>query len=141
MGPLCTWVAMHAHAYRVLLPAAHRCIISPFSQVDDVEHPSWQAQIKGEKLWILDPPRECHYACKRLEVIVHPGEISKTTSVTFFDRALRFAFNSRAIFFSTNSCPRHEPLVPSDGNRVRRDEHHHRCGVRLKRRDDLLETY
>lgn len=43
--------------------------------VDDVEHPSWQAQIKGEKLWILEPPRECHYSCKRLEVIVHPGEI------------------------------------------------------------------
>ncbi|KAG5321192.1 JMJD4 protein, partial [Acromyrmex heyeri] len=43
--------------------------------VDDVDYPSWQAQIKGEKLWILDPPRECHYTCKRLEVIVHTGEI------------------------------------------------------------------
>lgn len=49
-----------------------------FFKVDDVEHPSWQAQIKGEKLWILEPPRECHYSCKRLEVIVHPGEISKS---------------------------------------------------------------
>ena len=48
-----------------------------FFKVDDVEHPSWQAQIKGEKLWILEPPRECHYTCKRLEVIVHSGEISK----------------------------------------------------------------
>jgi len=45
--------------------------------VDDVDYPSWQAQIKGEKLWILDPPRECHYTCKRLEVIVHTGEISE----------------------------------------------------------------
>ncbi|KAF3422912.1 hypothetical protein E2986_12773 [Frieseomelitta varia] len=43
--------------------------------VDDVEHPSWQAQIKGEKLWTLEPPRECHYACNALEVVVHPGEI------------------------------------------------------------------
>lgn len=49
-----------------------------FSKVDDVEHPSWQAQIKGEKLWILEPPRECHYTCKRLEVIVRSGEISKS---------------------------------------------------------------
>ncbi|XP_024889016.1 uncharacterized protein LOC112465619 [Temnothorax curvispinosus] len=43
--------------------------------VDDVDYPSWQAQIKGEKLWLLDPPRECYYTCKRLEVIVHTGEI------------------------------------------------------------------
>lgn len=49
-----------------------------FSKVDDVEHPSWQAQIKGEKLWTLEPPRECHYTCKRLEVIVRSGEISKS---------------------------------------------------------------
>ena len=51
-----------------------------FFQVDDVEHPSWQAQIKGEKLWTLEPPRECHYACNALEVVVHPGEISKKVS-------------------------------------------------------------
>ncbi|XP_060815186.1 uncharacterized protein LOC132906740 [Bombus pascuorum] len=43
--------------------------------VDDVEHPSWQAQVKGEKLWMLEPPRECHYVCYRLKVVVHPGEI------------------------------------------------------------------
>ncbi|EZA62728.1 hypothetical protein DMN91_006754 [Ooceraea biroi] len=43
--------------------------------VDNVDHPSWQAQIKGEKLWILEPPRECHYVCKQLTVTVHPGEI------------------------------------------------------------------
>ncbi|KAL0124516.1 hypothetical protein PUN28_006399 [Cardiocondyla obscurior] len=43
--------------------------------VDDVEYPSWQAQIKGEKLWILEPPRECLYTCKRLKVTVHAGEI------------------------------------------------------------------
>ncbi|XP_012261608.2 uncharacterized protein LOC105689271 [Athalia rosae] len=43
--------------------------------VDDVEHPSWQAQLKGEKLWILEPPRECHYTCNRMTVTVKPGEI------------------------------------------------------------------
>ncbi|XP_015126093.1 bifunctional arginine demethylase and lysyl-hydroxylase JMJD6-B [Diachasma alloeum] len=43
--------------------------------VDDVEHASWQAQIKGSKLWILEPPRECHYTCARVEVVVEPGEI------------------------------------------------------------------
>lgn len=42
-----------------------------------MSHPSWQAQIKGEKLWILEPPRECYYTCSRLEVVVHPGEISE----------------------------------------------------------------
>lgn len=52
-----------------------------FFKVDDVDYPSWQAQIKGEKLWILDPPRECHYTCKRLEVIVHTGEISECRSI------------------------------------------------------------
>ncbi|XP_046620673.1 uncharacterized protein LOC124305371 [Neodiprion virginianus] len=43
--------------------------------VDDVKHPSWQAQLKGEKLWILEPPRECHYTCNRMTVTVEPGEI------------------------------------------------------------------
>ncbi|XP_012339237.1 uncharacterized protein LOC100869100 [Apis florea] len=57
------WIFMGSHGYGAPM------------HVDDVEHPSWQAQIKGEKLWILDPPRECHYACNRLEVVVHPGEI------------------------------------------------------------------
>ncbi|KAK0172176.1 hypothetical protein PV328_005525 [Microctonus aethiopoides] len=43
--------------------------------VDDVDYPSWQAQIKGSKLWILEPPRECHYQCNKLQVIVEPGDI------------------------------------------------------------------
>ncbi|CAL7940419.1 unnamed protein product [Xylocopa violacea] len=57
------WIFMGSHGYGAPM------------HVDDVEHPSWQAQIKGEKQWILEPPRECHYACNRLEVVVHPGEI------------------------------------------------------------------
>ncbi|XP_043466764.1 uncharacterized protein LOC122501402 [Leptopilina heterotoma] len=43
--------------------------------VDDVTNPSWQAQIKGKKLWSLEPPRECHYSCSSLKIIVNPGEI------------------------------------------------------------------
>ncbi|XP_074109984.1 bifunctional arginine demethylase and lysyl-hydroxylase JMJD6 [Cotesia typhae] len=43
--------------------------------VDDVDHPSWQAQLKGSKLWILEPPRECYFSCKKLQVVVEPGEI------------------------------------------------------------------
>ncbi|XP_066583333.1 uncharacterized protein [Prorops nasuta] len=57
------WIFMGSHGYGAPM------------HVDNVEHPSWQAQIKGEKLWILEPPRECYYTCKRLRVIVHPGEI------------------------------------------------------------------
>ncbi|XP_076243155.1 uncharacterized protein LOC143184654 [Calliopsis andreniformis] len=57
------WIFMGSHGYGAPM------------HVDDVDHPSWQAQIKGKKLWILEPPRECHYICERLEVVVHPGEI------------------------------------------------------------------
>ncbi|CAK9814733.1 hypothetical protein ANTPLA_LOCUS8320 [Anthophora plagiata] len=57
------WIFMGSHGYGAPM------------HVDDVERPSWQAQIKGEKLWILEPPRECHYSCNRLEVVVYPGEI------------------------------------------------------------------
>lgn len=46
-------------------------------KVDDVDHPSWQAQLKGSKLWILEPPRECYFSCKKLQVVVEPGEISE----------------------------------------------------------------
>lgn len=102
------WIFMGSHGYGAPMHVGgNACVsrvssfiddafvlFSPFCQVDDVEHPSWQAQIKGEKLWILDPPRECHYACNRLEVVVHPGEISKTFP---FRRSSTSSFNSRSI--------------------------------------------
>lgn len=53
-------------------------------KVDDVEHPSWQAQLKGEKLWTLEPPRECYYTCDRMTVTVKSGEISESTSSISF---------------------------------------------------------
>ncbi|XP_071785168.1 uncharacterized protein [Asterias amurensis] len=44
--------------------------------IDNVELPSWQAQIKGHKRWTLEPPPECYLECGNiLEVEVHPGEI------------------------------------------------------------------
>ncbi|KOB71502.1 Uncharacterized protein OBRU01_13637 [Operophtera brumata] len=44
-------------------------------QVDSVRHVSWQAQIRGRKLWQLAPPPECLYYCKWITFTVSPGEI------------------------------------------------------------------
>uniref|UniRef100_T1KR59 JmjC domain-containing protein n=1 Tax=Tetranychus urticae TaxID=32264 RepID=T1KR59_TETUR len=43
--------------------------------IDNVGYPSWQAQIKGSKKWILEPPIECHFTCKRFEITVNSGDI------------------------------------------------------------------
>ncbi|KAE8749048.1 hypothetical protein FOCC_FOCC004215 [Frankliniella occidentalis] len=43
--------------------------------VDNVRHPSWQAQLRGAKLWSLQPPPECLYECESFSVVVEPGEI------------------------------------------------------------------
>ncbi|XP_018904172.2 uncharacterized protein [Bemisia tabaci] len=43
--------------------------------IDNVNYPSWQAQLKGTKTWTLQPPLECFYKCNTLVVDVHPGEI------------------------------------------------------------------
>lgn len=45
--------------------------------VDNVRLPSWQAQIKGEKQWILAPPPECYYECSTFSATVRTGDISK----------------------------------------------------------------
>ncbi|PRD31759.1 UNVERIFIED_CONTAM: hypothetical protein NCL1_22601 [Trichonephila clavipes] len=45
--------------------------------IDHVNNPSWQAQIKGSKLWTLEPVPECYNECRILETIVNPGEVSK----------------------------------------------------------------
>lgn len=47
-------------------------------QIDRVGKPSWQAQVKGQKLWTLEPAPECYMTCKNnIQVTVNPGEISK----------------------------------------------------------------
>lgn len=45
--------------------------------IDNVRLPSWQAQIKGIKKWVLAPPPECYFHCSSFEVTVLPGETSK----------------------------------------------------------------
>lgn len=47
--------------------------------VDNVRLPSWQAQIKGAKEWILAPPPECYYECSSFSITVDTGDISKWT--------------------------------------------------------------
>uniref|UniRef100_A0A336MQ43 CSON002439 protein n=1 Tax=Culicoides sonorensis TaxID=179676 RepID=A0A336MQ43_CULSO len=42
--------------------------------VDNVRLPSWQAQIKGTKEWILAPPPECYYECSWFTVTVNKGD-------------------------------------------------------------------
>ncbi|ESO08789.1 hypothetical protein HELRODRAFT_190606 [Helobdella robusta] len=44
--------------------------------LDNVGNPSWQAQIRGSKLWTLEPPYECYLECDwSVQVVVNPGEI------------------------------------------------------------------
>ncbi|CAG0901167.1 unnamed protein product [Darwinula stevensoni] len=43
--------------------------------VDHVKNPSWQAQVRGKKLWSLKPPPECFYECHSFQDIVQPGDI------------------------------------------------------------------
>ncbi|RZF36493.1 hypothetical protein LSTR_LSTR015295 [Laodelphax striatellus] len=43
--------------------------------VDNVNLPSWQAQLRGKKKWTLEPPPECLYECTKMSIVVEPGEI------------------------------------------------------------------
>lgn len=43
--------------------------------IDVVDQPSWQAQLRGSQRWFLHPPPECYYQCESLEVTLNPGEI------------------------------------------------------------------
>jgi len=43
---------------------------------DDLELPTWQAQISGVKTWFLQPPPECGGRCKKeLQTDLHPGDM------------------------------------------------------------------
>lgn len=46
-------------------------------QIDAVNFPSWQAQIKGSKEWTLIPPPECYFKCTPLSTIIESGEVSE----------------------------------------------------------------
>ncbi|XP_055372169.1 uncharacterized protein LOC129606090 [Condylostylus longicornis] len=43
--------------------------------VDNVRLPSWQAQLKGSKEWVLAPPPECYFECTSFSTVVKTGEI------------------------------------------------------------------
>eukprot|EP00095_Tigriopus_kingsejongensis_P004003 maker-scaffold1031_size68893-snap-gene-0.28 protein:Tk04003 transcript:maker-scaffold1031_size68893-snap-gene-0.28-mRNA-1 annotation:"hypothetical protein CAPTEDRAFT_142276" len=49
---------------------------APF-HIDNVVHPSWQAQIRGRKLWQVRPPPECAWKCpsETLEATLEPGDV------------------------------------------------------------------
>lgn len=49
--------------------------------LDNVNLPSWQAQLKGTKEWLISPTPECIFECHSFSVIVNPGDISE-----FFSR-------------------------------------------------------
>lgn len=63
--------------------------------VDNVRLPSWQAQLKGEKEWILAPPPECYFECHKFSMIVHPGEMSE------FDIFMKILPYIKSYIFST----------------------------------------
>ena len=48
-----------------------------FTQIDNVDKPSWQAQISGKKTWQLIPPPECEHVCQAVEATVNKGDISE----------------------------------------------------------------
>ncbi|CAN7991987.1 unnamed protein product [Ixodes hexagonus] len=56
--------------------------------IDHVGKPSWQAQIRGHKQWILEPVPECYSECHRLETVVHPGEIFVVDSNLWYHKTL-----------------------------------------------------
>jgi len=44
--------------------------------VDNVDLPSWQAQLSGVKTWDLKPPPECYWTCPgSLQTTLYPGDI------------------------------------------------------------------
>ncbi|CAD5115317.1 DgyrCDS4304 [Dimorphilus gyrociliatus] len=64
--------------------------------IDRVGKPSWQAQVKGQKLWTLEPAPECYLSCKnRIQVTVNPGEIIVLDT--------NYWFHSTRIIGSSNS--------------------------------------
>ena len=51
-------------------------VLHDYFQIDSVDTMSWQAQIKGKKLWTLQTPPECHSQCSPyMELVVEPGNI------------------------------------------------------------------
>lgn len=79
--------------------------------VDNVRLPSWQAQIKGMKKWVLAPPPECYFECSSFDVTVHPGE----TSVFFFLNVLEvFSYDFFSVILDTNKWYHQTIVIPGE---------------------------
>ena len=52
-------------------------------QIDMVELPSWQAQLRGKKTWTLVPPPECEHVCHSFNVTMNTGDVSKCEASGF----------------------------------------------------------
>jgi hypothetical protein len=86
--------------------------------LDNVRLPSWQAQLKGRKEWLLAPPPECIFKCHFFSVVVNPGEISElTVFVSSFNSSVLFQLfstptngSTKPTFYPTTSA---SPSAPS----------------------------
>ncbi|PIK38396.1 hypothetical protein BSL78_24764 [Apostichopus japonicus] len=54
--------------------------------IDVVDASSWQAQIRGEKIWTLVPPYECEAVCQQINVTVKQGDIFVLDTNIWFHR-------------------------------------------------------
>lgn len=48
-----------------------------FFQLDYIHRLMWQAQLKGNKSWILAPTPECDHVCQSFSFYVEPGDAGK----------------------------------------------------------------
>ncbi|CAF1500009.1 unnamed protein product [Adineta ricciae] len=54
--------------------------------IDNVDLPSWQAQVRGRKQWTLRPVPECHFVCQEFSFTVEPGEIIVLNTNTWYHK-------------------------------------------------------
>ncbi|XP_046631598.1 uncharacterized protein LOC124311236 isoform X2 [Daphnia pulicaria] len=109
--------------------------------VDHVSLPSWQAQIRGQKLWSLEPPPECFYQCQSMEITVQPGDTSELLTILLLPLCFIFwglFFNWINVVLLGCSRSGYQHLVPQDERRLRGCQHHHRLRVRL--RNSVIST-
>jgi len=53
--------------------------------VDNVDLPSWQAQLAGTKTWYLRPPPECWWSCPgQIQITLYPGDIMVVNTNVWF---------------------------------------------------------
>jgi hypothetical protein len=65
--------------------------------IDNVDLPSWQAQVRGRKQWTLRPVPECLFVCKELNFIVEPGEIIVLNTNVWYHKTFVISENEISI--------------------------------------------